>query len=472
MSDRKICTYEVTPLDTLNGVALKFGMETSELLRLNGISKYHHINVGQILHVYEKPNQADFFDHSNQTEHTSTESDSRENTDLSYSDSVHISSDSPSLQISTNNRSSFSGQNGNEFLHYVMRRLYAERDLNIFKQSSFGSYAKELFSSTSSKESLNNNSVLMINDGCANLGRLLCSNGSNQKKAEYIQKRLIPGRLCLLPNSIKFEPCLYNCFDLSLLDSAVFQIEYSDIVDIQILDSITRMVSILNTDDDSSNLCNQKEASESFDPENQISNEISLPLDSLKENMKGNLYKNNSNIGYECLIQKLRDRSLEVLRLVASGILSCTGGQKQEQVTNVFHFLVSRHTGDTFLDIYRQFCQLRQSSKPPISVQLSYLSESPSDEDALFTPTLNWSSAILTTEELKLLARALPPRFRLSNWKLLYSSRIHGISIHTLYNRTRDQGPSYLLIEDECRFQFGAYLSDSWAIRDHYYEKM
>lgn len=48
---------------------------------------------------------------------------------------------------------------------------------------------------------------------------------------------------------------------------------------------------------------------------------------------------------------------------------------------------------------------------------------------------MNERSGIVSSEAARALSGALPPRFRMSSWKLLYSTARHGISLQTLYRR-------------------------------------
>jgi hypothetical protein len=85
-------------------------------------------------------------------------------------------------------------------------------------------------------------------------------------------------------------------------------------------------------------------------------------------------------------------------------------------------------------------------------------------------PTLNLPSALLTNDvTLQRLAGALPTRLRHSDWTLLYSTERHGVSLTTFFNKTKRKGPSYLVIEDDAGFRFGAFISDSWEPQRSYY---
>lgn len=44
-------------------------------------------------------------------------------------------------------------------------------------------------------------------------------------------------------------------------------------------------------------------------------------------------------------------------------------------------------------------------------------------------------SGILAADAARALSGALPARYRMSGWRLLYSTERHGISLQTLYRR-------------------------------------
>lgn len=57
-------------------------------------------------------------------------------------------------------------------------------------------------------------------------------------------------------------------------------------------------------------------------------------------------------------------------------------------------------------------------------------------------------SALLRPGEAAALARALPSRFRLASWRLLYSSLRDGISMQTMLRQASGRGPTVLLVRD------------------------
>lgn len=86
-----------------------------------------------------------------------------------------------------------------------------------------------------------------------------------------------------------------------------------------------------------------------------------------------------------------------------------------------------------------------------------------------FIPTLSRPSAILSREDLVKINRHLPNRFKFMDWKLLYGTQVHGISLNTFFLNLEDAGPSIMVVEDKDRNLFGCFASDSWRIEPHYY---
>lgn len=75
----------------------------------------------------------------------------------------------------------------------------------------------------------------------------------------------------------------------------------------------------------------------------------------------------------------------------------------------------------------------------------------------------------LQTKKKKKIVDNLHGRFRISNWKLVYSTQVHGISLNTFYSKLEDVGPNLVIIEDSKGYVFGGFASESWRIEPHYY---
>ncbi|CAE8599344.1 unnamed protein product, partial [Polarella glacialis] len=54
-------------------------------------------------------------------------------------------------------------------------------------------------------------------------------------------------------------------------------------------------------------------------------------------------------------------------------------------------------------------------------------------------------------------------------WRLVYSPRLHGVSLQTFHRRMREEGPSLILLQDHCGIVFGGFASEPWRLTDRYY---
>ena len=71
-----------------------------------------------------------------------------------------------------------------------------------------------------------------------------------------------------------------------------------------------------------------------------------------------------------------------------------------------------------------------------------------------------FESQVITPFVLQQLAAALPGRFAYADWRLLYSTAVHGISLNTFYHRTAGCGCCVLAIRDSTGSVFGAFCSE------------
>ncbi|GAQ88147.1 Oxidation resistance protein [Klebsormidium nitens] len=86
-----------------------------------------------------------------------------------------------------------------------------------------------------------------------------------------------------------------------------------------------------------------------------------------------------------------------------------------------------------------------------------------------FLPNMSPHSHVLQQPHIRALAAALPVRFRLSPWVLLYSTWRDGISLQTMYRKAAKKGPCVLVILDTKHNVFGCHTSESWKVHPRYY---
>eukprot|EP00178_Gracilaria_changii_P014724 TRINITY_DN412_c2_g1_i1.p1 TRINITY_DN412_c2_g1~~TRINITY_DN412_c2_g1_i1.p1 ORF type:complete len:549 (+),score=71.39 TRINITY_DN412_c2_g1_i1:1182-2828(+) len=84
---------------------------------------------------------------------------------------------------------------------------------------------------------------------------------------------------------------------------------------------------------------------------------------------------------------------------------------------------------------------------------------------------LSHSSHVLTPEHIiDIFSLGVPTRFRESSLELVYSTNLHGISLHTLYHRAKKRSPTIIVIRDTQGNVFGCYGSQAWkATATRYY---
>eukprot|EP01060_Flectonema_neradi_P034964 TRINITY_DN6286_c0_g1_i1.p1 TRINITY_DN6286_c0_g1~~TRINITY_DN6286_c0_g1_i1.p1 ORF type:complete len:613 (+),score=98.25 TRINITY_DN6286_c0_g1_i1:71-1909(+) len=75
---------------------------------------------------------------------------------------------------------------------------------------------------------------------------------------------------------------------------------------------------------------------------------------------------------------------------------------------------------------------------------------------------LEHESSLLSEDECRRLCQVLPTRYSCKNWKLEFSTRLHGFSLSTLLRNGADIGPNIILIQTVEGDLFGGFTSDSW----------
>lgn len=76
---------------------------------------------------------------------------------------------------------------------------------------------------------------------------------------------------------------------------------------------------------------------------------------------------------------------------------------------------------------------------------------------------LSDASHVLHVEHFKqIMSQGVPARFHESGLELVYSTNIHGMSLHTLFNRVKKTSPTLLAIRDTRDRVFGCYAASPW----------
>ena len=86
-----------------------------------------------------------------------------------------------------------------------------------------------------------------------------------------------------------------------------------------------------------------------------------------------------------------------------------------------------------------------------------------------FMPICADTSKIMSDTQIMLIARVLPPLFRMREWKKVYSVDTDGCSLHTFYKKAKDNPNAILFIEDNQHHKFGWFTTEDWAIHKHFY---
>ena len=86
-------------------------------------------------------------------------------------------------------------------------------------------------------------------------------------------------------------------------------------------------------------------------------------------------------------------------------------------------------------------------------------------------PTLDCESKLLTAKVITALHKHIPRRLQLKDqWKLVYSTLRHGISLNTFYRHTAaNNGPTILVIQDKAGHVFGGFASGVWKIKERFF---
>ncbi|EZG57132.1 TLD protein [Gregarina niphandrodes] len=77
--------------------------------------------------------------------------------------------------------------------------------------------------------------------------------------------------------------------------------------------------------------------------------------------------------------------------------------------------------------------------------------------------------SLLATEMLTELSYRLPPTIALRKWQVLFDTRLHGVSMQTLFLRTKGHVPALIAILNSHDYIFGGYSPDGFKESRHFY---
>lgn len=85
-------------------------------------------------------------------------------------------------------------------------------------------------------------------------------------------------------------------------------------------------------------------------------------------------------------------------------------------------------------------------------------------------PQMKGKSEILRLEDICKLSEVFPPRLCGTEWRLVFSTGLHGFSLNSLYRRCQDEtSPTLLVIQDTKDCVFGALMSSPLKLCEHFY---
>ena len=132
------------------------------------------------------------------------------------------------------------------------------------------------------------------------------------------------------------------------------------------------------------------------------------------------------------------DKKRSSARKNTSVQMSLMGGEDECSYNNTTSKMRHRHAGKIKNDVAVEFIPQRKGMK-------------------------KLKNSLLSVEHIRAIVNAMPNRLQATDWKLMYSSELHGYSLQTLYTRARKlKGPSVLVVKDTDGHIFGGFASHTW----------
>jgi len=118
------------------------------------------------------------------------------------------------------------------------------------------------------------------------------------------------------------------------------------------------------------------------------------------------------------------------------------------ELVNTEELTESNQVGD-FKD--EEFKKQKEPEKRPVTMPKC-------ESHPRFMPICNGESTIMTDTQIMVIARLLPPLFRMREWIKVFSIDEDGISLQTFYKNAKGYYNNLLFVEDIKGHKFGAYL--------------
>jgi LysM repeat protein len=91
------------------------------------------------------------------------------------------------------------------------------------------------------------------------------------------------------------------------------------------------------------------------------------------------------------------------------------------------------------------------------------------NEDPDDLPQILGNAALLTSEMVWSLRGSLPFRFKYHDWKLTFSTSVHGTSLLTFYKHLENKAPTVLVVRDTDGHIFGGFASVAWHVSKSFF---
>eukprot|EP01122_Echinamoeba_exundans_P007366 TRINITY_DN224_c0_g1_i1.p1 TRINITY_DN224_c0_g1~~TRINITY_DN224_c0_g1_i1.p1 ORF type:complete len:1042 (-),score=192.97 TRINITY_DN224_c0_g1_i1:54-3179(-) len=107
--------------------------------------------------------------------------------------------------------------------------------------------------------------------------------------------------------------------------------------------------------------------------------------------------------------------------------------------------------------------------EPVAPINIGKISPASVDLDDDDMPHLLDQSNIIDNKHVAQLSSHLPLRQRFSNWKLKFSTELHGTSLITFFAKVKGESPTLIIIKDSDGYVFGGFASEAWEPKRGYF---